>query len=191
MVMDITCCSNCNLYTNQSPLLDKVSSADIMWVGLSAKRVDNVCLDTPLSKNTNSGKLIQKIESGIKGFSFLKSNLVKCLPLDKSNKLRYPTIEEMNSCYRNLLYEVGIVKPKIIFLLGQRVSSYVLKEMNVAHSNVKGSYIYDHYKIRDKNYIPVHHPSYIYIYKKSEMDNYVLKIQKLIQGIMSNKDRLR
>jgi DNA polymerase len=117
---EISKCKKCKLCKNQRPLLDKNNSCDIMWVGLSAKKVEDINKTIPLCNDTNSGKIIEKIENKLNDFRFYKTNLVKCLPLDKNNKLRYPTIEEMNSCIENLLLEINYFKPKIIFVLGKK-----------------------------------------------------------------------
>ena len=99
-------CNSCMLCRNQKPLLDKSGVCDIMWVGLSAKKVENVDTTIPLCNDTNSGKVIELIEESLDGFKFYKTNLVKCLPLDEKNQLRYPTIDEMDSCIKNLLIEI-------------------------------------------------------------------------------------
>ena len=59
-----------------------------MWVGLSAKRVDDLNNSIPLCNDTNSGKIIELIEQKLQDLKFYKTNLVKCLPLDENNKLR-------------------------------------------------------------------------------------------------------
>ena len=51
-------CNKCNLCKNQKPLLDNKTDCDVMWVGLSAKKVSNVIESIPLSNDTNSGKFI-------------------------------------------------------------------------------------------------------------------------------------
>ena len=55
-------CNKCSLCQNQRPLLDKEDRCDVMWVGLSAKRVDDLNNSIPLSNDTNSGKIIELIE---------------------------------------------------------------------------------------------------------------------------------
>ena len=42
MLEEISKCKKCKLCKNQRPLLDKNNSCDIMWVGLSAKKVEDV-----------------------------------------------------------------------------------------------------------------------------------------------------
>lgn len=111
----ISKCNNCNLCLNQPPLLDNLCKSDIIWVGLSAKRIDNLNKSVPLDNDTNTGRIIQQIEKEMPSFTFYKTNLVKCLPLDENQKLRYPNEDEMNKCINNLLCEIEIVKPKKYF----------------------------------------------------------------------------
>lgn len=173
--MDIGKCQNCSLYRNQLPLLDTLREADIMWVGLSAKKVPEGGI--PLSPDTASGKLIREVEAtcGVTGY---KTNLVKCLPL-RDGKLRYPDREEMSRCFPNLLYELSVVSPKIVFLLGTKVAGLVSEKLGLRFEKQAG-YEYKGTEYQGILFVPVHHPSYISVYKKSERDNYVSAISKII-----------
>lgn len=178
--MNIIDCKNCELYKNQKPLLDKTKECDIMWVGLSAKKVDNVDTNIPLSINTNSGYIINKYEENInkyiknKNLKFYKTNLVKCLPLDKKGKSRYPNNNEMKKCIDNLIYEIEILKPKIIFLLGNKVYNFVSKYIESKNTSFK--------RINFKNIYYLEHPSYIYIYKRKELEKYTEKVLNIIKN---------
>ena len=188
-------CKKCSLCINQLPLVDKRVSADIMWVGLSAKKVEDIGTAIPLSNDTNSGKLIDNIESGLGEFRFIKANLVKCLPLDEQLKLRYPTTNEMKACYSNLKQEIIKVKPKVIFLLGMNVSKFILKEIEVAINGLDNKYDYSYFRHNDIYYVPIHHPSYIHIYKRKQIDQYILGVQSIINEVYSinlttKKDRV-
>ena len=168
MLEEISKCKKCKLCKNQRPLLDKNNSCDIMWVGLSAKKVEDINKTIPLCNDTNSGKIIEKIENNLENFKFYKTNLVKCLTTDKNNKLRYPTIEEMNSCIENLLLEINYFNPKIIFVLGKK--TYNLIHKYFVNNNIDTSSIYY-----------IEHPSYIYIYKRKYIDDYIEKIKNICQ----------
>ena len=55
--------------------MDKCTRCQVLWVGLSAKKA--TCDDeTPLSRNTNSGAIIHKIEESLVGVSTYKTYLV-------------------------------------------------------------------------------------------------------------------
>lgn len=169
LINNIIKCNNCNLCNNQLPLLDNIKKCDVMWVGLSAKKVQNINNSIPLENNTNSGKIIEQIELKLPKYSFYKTNLVKCLPLDKNNKLRYPTIDEMNKCIDNLIYEIEAVKPKVIFVLGRKNYNYIYKYFKNNNLNTI-------------NLIYIEHPSYIYIYKKKYIDDYINKVIAIIKN---------
>lgn len=140
-----------------------------MWVGLSAKKVDNISSSVPLENNTKSGKIIEQIEHQIPKHNFYKTNLLKCLPLDKNNKLRYPTINEMDKCISNLIHEIDLIKPKLIFLLGRKTFNYVYKYFK--NNNLDTNNIYY-----------IEHPSYIYVYKKQYINEYISKIVQIIKN---------
>lgn len=168
-------CQNCNLYQNQLPLLDCLKKCDVMWVGLSAKKVTDVKKCIPLENNTNSGKIIEIIEKRMPELIFYKTNLVKCLPLDKNKKLRYPTKEEMDKCVFNLIKEIEIGKPKIIFVLGKKTYDFIQNYMEQNHIYIE-------------NVIYVEHPSYIYVYKRKNVDDYVNKIISICNQYLTIKN---
>lgn len=114
-----------------------------------------------LARNANTGKILETIELELKEYSFYKTNLVKCLPLDSNKKLRYPTKKEIDMCINNLLCEISYFKPRVIFLLGNKVSSYVEKYLK--NNNI----------LINSKIITIYHPSYIWIYKKKELDKYI------------------
>ena len=135
-----------------------------MWVGLSAKKVEDVNKNYPLENNTSSGKIIEEIEKKRDDLTFYKTNLVKCLPLNEEGKLRYPTENEMEMCIKNLLMEIRELKPRVVFLLGNNVSKFVTQycEKNSIKTDVK--------------VFSVEHPSYICVYKRKNKDAYIKKI---------------
>lgn len=164
MIEKIRNCRKCKLYKNQEPLVDKKYECDVMWVGLSAKKVEDVNKNYPLENNTNSGKIIEEIEKKRDDLTFYKTNLVKCLPLNEDGKLRYPTENEMEMCIKNLLMEICELKPRVVFLLGNNVSKFVTQycEKNSIKTDVK--------------VFSVEHPSYICVYKRKNKDAYIKKI---------------
>jgi len=167
---DILKCDKCNLCNNQPPLLDNCKdNADVFWVGLSAKKVKSEMFSYPLASDTNSGKLILEIEKMLPKVIFYKTNIVKCLPLSDNNKLRYPTNSEIYSCIPNLIKEIEVLKPKIIFLLGKLVANSFndyIKRSNLTFNECK--------------ILEIKHPSYICVYKKGELNNYKNEIIEFI-----------
>jgi len=175
-------CANCNLNLNQKPLLDFEQQADVVWVGLSSKKVENIETAIPLQDDTNTGKIIADIEKNCYGVQFYKTNLVKCLPLKDNGKLRYPSNLECFLCYPNLLDEIKKIKPLIIFLLGNKVSNFILTKLEI--KTPKFSYNYEKFHNKGIWYIPIHHPSYIAVYKRKEKEIYIKAIEKIIKQII-------
>lgn len=169
MIKKILVCRKCNLCKNQLPLIDNSLKCDIMMVGLSAKKVNDVNKSIPLQNDTNSGKLIEQIENSIPEYKFYRTNLVKCLPLDNGKKIRYPNIDEMNKCIDNLLLEITYFKPKIIFLLGRKTYGFVKNYINRNKIEIDSAIVY------------IEHPSYIYIYKRKYINDYINKVKSLIK----------
>ena len=185
MLKEILNCKKCKLYSNQKPLLDIEKKSEIMWVGLSAKEVTSD-IEGPLSIKTNSGKILREIEEELKNKLTYKTNLVKCLPLDEENKIRYPTKKEIDCCLEHLLSEIKIISPKIIFLLGEKVYKAVAQKMKIDLKKWdEFKYYYD--KVDGIYYIPIHHPSYIHRTKKKNMKNYVDNVKKLVLDLLSDK----
>lgn len=172
MLKEIINCRNCHLCLNQLPLIDKKEKCDVMWVGLSAKRVENIEFNYPLEEDTNSGKIIKEIEDNLPNINYYKTNLVKCLPIDDNGKIRYPSNEEMNVCINNLIKEIELLNPKIIFLLGNNVSKFI--EGYIKKNNIELNFCFK----------KIAHPSYIYIYKRRNKQDYINNIINDINNIL-------
>ena len=160
-------CNRCNISCNQKPLVENMRKSDIMFVGISAKMKETEG-EIPLSENTNSGKLIKMIEERLleenSNISCYRSNMVKCVPLDEKGKIRYSDSLEIENCIDNLVYELSIVKPKVVVLLGRLVEKYLKKKI------IEQGY----------NTITIYHPSYIHVYRKKEIEKYVEESSKNI-----------
>lgn len=185
MVDSIRNCSKCSLCNYQLPLLDNIDVTkkyQIFWVGLSAKKV-TFQDEKPLSYTTNSGKLICDIEQRCNGILTYKTNLVKCVPLDEQFKLRYPNRKEIDLCIPNLEMEILNLKPKIVFLLGEKVAKSVSKYFQITFESWDG-YKYKYVKHKGIYYIPIHHPSYIFVYKRKEIEDYIVNIENLISELL-------
>ena len=160
-------CNRCSISCNQKPLIDKLRKSDIMFVGMSAKMKETED-EIPLSENTNSGKLIKMIEERLleenSNISCYRSNMVKCVPLNEKGKIRYPDILEIENCIDNLVYELSIVKPKVVVFLGRLVEKHLKKKIDeLGYNN-----------------ITIYHPSYIHVYRKKEIEKYVEESSKNI-----------
>lgn len=182
MIEQISKCQKCGLCCNQRPLLDEEKQCEVFWVGLSAKKV-NSDDEIPLSPETNTGMLIQKIESMLDKVTTYKTNLVKCVPLNEQAKLRYPNKKEIDTCFDNLRTEIQELSPKIVFLLGEKVYSSVGKHFNIEFEKWD-EFDYSYKEYEGTYYVPIHHPSYIYVYKRKKIDQYVESIEKIVNSLL-------
>lgn len=185
-------CRACGLYLNQYPALDKTKSSSVFWVGLSAVKFVETSHKAPLSADTRSGELISKIEAEFNDkVSFYKTNLVKCLPLNiATGKIRYPLKKEMSKCFPNLRSEIDTIKPKLVFLLGKQVSDFVLSEFNIDEVDKKSDFDYVTYESEGVSFIPIHHPSYVLVYRRKFIENYVAGVRKHIDQINLHETQL-
>lgn len=182
MIEQIRKCQKCGLCFNQEPLLDVEKECQIFWVGLSAKKVMSD-IELPLSPETNTGMIIHKIEERCEGVIAYKTNLVKCLPLTKQQKLRYPNKSEIDCCFEHLLSEIHAMSPKIVFLLGEKVYSSVGRHLKIDFKKWN-DFEYTYKTFEKIHYVPIHHPSYVYVYKRERIDDYIKSIGKLISQLL-------
>jgi uracil-DNA glycosylase len=172
-------CKACGLYLNQPPIFDKKVKSSVFWVGLSAVRFNEGEEMLPLSANTASGGLIHRIEQPFKErIVFYKTNLVKCVPL-KEDRIRYPMEHEMEKCFPNFEWELDNLSPTTVFLLGKQVATFVLKKLSNHKAAFNDDFTYTPIRINEINFIPIHHPSYVLVYKRKNLDSYINNIQNI------------
>ena len=78
-------------------------------------------------------------------------------------------------CFKNLLAEIAEVKPKVVALLGEKVCSAVEKKLNIKLKRWCG---FEYFATEHNGiwYLPVQHPSYIYVYKRKEVETKLSRI---------------
>lgn len=162
--------------------MERCASCQVLWVGLSAKKITSDD-ETPLAKETNSGAIIHRIEESLGGVPTYKTNLVKCVPLDDHQKLRYPNSQEIDDCFFNLEKEIGTLAPRIVFLLGEKVYSSVARRYKLSFERFDG-FNYRYVEHDGVYYVPVHHPSYIYVYKRKLIETYIQSVHNIVQMLL-------
>lgn len=182
MLESIKECNKCGLCQNQSPLMDDTNICKVFWVGLSAKKITFES-EKPLSSTTNSGKLICDVEERCAGISTYKTNLVKCVPLDEQMKLRYPNKKEIDICFPNLEGEIKNLRPRIVFLLGDKVAKATSRHLGLVFEPWNG-FNYKYALHEGAYYVPIHHPSYIHVYKRKQIDEYISGVEQLVSTLL-------
>ena len=137
-----------------------MSKKKILLLGLSNK--PNL---GAFDSSTNSGKLIDLIISKCKNYDFTKANLVEFAPLDTNNKLRYPNKKELLDGAKNWSSRISEFDGVVLF--GKKVQDTILNDERF--SSIK--------------YVVSAHPSYIWVYKHKEIENYVNEIASKINTI--------
>lgn len=182
MFESIKKCNKCELCKHQLPLIDDVKACRVFWVGLSAKittRED----ERPLSPTTNSGSLICGVEEKCTGVSMYRTNLVKCAPLDDEGKLRYPNKREIDLCLPHLGFEINQLSPQIVFLLGSKVIDAISRHYSIDFEKWD-AFDYTFQKLNKMYFVPVHHPSYIFVYKRKMVDEYISGLEKVVSQLL-------
>ncbi len=184
MIAGIIHCKRCPLSLYQKPILDLRRNAEVIWLGISSKIVTDK-FNKPLDPHTMSGRLIEKIEKQLPSINFYSSNLVKCAPINDHGKLRYPSKDEIRSCSHNLNTELVELQPKIVVMLGEKVSRVVLKniKINIERQN---AFIQSVSKVGDIIYVAATHPSYINVYKRHLTDQYINVIKTTLYNLLFN-----
>lgn len=87
---------------------------------------------------------------------------------------------------RGTLWIIEKLYNAIVFLLGKQVASFVFKKYANKEVNFDKDFRYKGIKKDNILYVPIHHPSYILVYKRKQLDNYVTNIRKLCNQKFSN-----
>ncbi len=155
----------------------------VMWVGISDKPSTE-----PLATSTATGKVVDEIERELTGLSFHRTNLVKFAPLDKTGRLRYPTREEMAQGTDSLLEEVEELQPRVVVTLGAAVSKVVIERVSQESrfTGLGNSFSYAPRSTSRFCVLPVHHPSFVLVYRRKKLQSYIAAICKWIMEIIAH-----
>jgi len=186
MLEAIKDCSACRLCDNQRPLVDETCNPKVFWVGLSAKKIKSAD-ERPLSSITNSGRVIACVEEQVAEVSMYKTNLVKCLPLDERGKLRYPNKDEIRKCISNLDLEIALLSPSIVVLLGNKVIEAVGQYYEIPF-DVWTDFDFKPKLHNNMYFVPVQHPSYVYVYKRRMLDDYIAALEAVIRRLTKKEE---
>lgn len=155
----------------------------VYFVGLSAKpRCEH------LDPETRTGSIIEQIIQDLPTIKAIKTNLVKTPPMDSTGKLRYPNLNEMQSGWNQLRYEMNLKYPDVIVTLGQQVSLYLRSQMGVqpAKQQLPSDFSYGSYLSRYRyKIISIHHPSFIYVYRRKEIEYYIESVVLSISALVA------
>lgn len=153
----------------------------VYFIGLSAKPTCE-----HLAPETRTGYIIEQIIHHLPSINTVKTNLVKTPPIDREGNLRYPNLREMMLGWNELQGEMNQTFPNLLVTLGQQVSSFLRSQMGVqpAKPQFPIDFSYESCLSQSKFYIlSVHHPSFIYVYRRRHIANYVENVVLSISSL--------
>jgi len=143
----------------------------VYFIGLSVKPMCD-----HLAPETRTGNIIEHIINKLPSVKTIKTNLVKIAPIDQEGNLRYPNTTEMQLGWYELKNEINRTDPDLLVALGQQVSLFLRLQMGVqpAKPQLPPDFSYEMYLSQCQSKIlSIHHPSFIYVYRRKEIENYV------------------
>lgn len=133
----------------------------VCFVGIT----DKIGLE-PFDCSTKSGMIIVQIME-LLDYECEKINYVSYPPLNEKGRLRYPTKKEMQEAFPGFQESILKMKPDLLVVCGKMVAG-VLKQ---------------HSFFQDKILV-IYHPSYIYVYQRNKIEQYILETVQKIKEIM-------
>jgi DNA polymerase len=119
------------------------------------------------------------VASRVDTFEHVRTNLVATAPLAENGKLRYPTASEMRDGLTGLISEIRSLRPTVVLLLGNKVAGVVLAHHRLEHQRFRG-FDYRLYPAAPSIFVPIHHPSYIAVYKRRQTQEFAIGVRSAI-----------
>ncbi len=151
----------------------------VVCVGLSAK----LSMEH-LDSRTLTGKAIDKMEAEADAGRWHRTNLVKFAPCSPAGKLRYPTDAEMLMCAGLLRAELTAVSPVLVVTLGAITSSFLEKHLWSRHDIESPDSRTTAGEQHTPVLMPVKHPSYVSVYRRSTLDEYIADVADGVASIL-------
>ena len=150
---DIGDCTRCPLFAGRTQIVHTTGNfnADLMFIG-EAPGADEDAQGFPFVGR--AGQLLTKIIEGIgyKREDVAIGNINRCRPPGN----RAPTLEEAHTCRPFLLREIGVIRPKVIVVLGN-TALHNLLDTKVGITKMRGKF-QDYFGVK---VMPTFHPAYL------------------------------
>jgi len=150
----ITKCLKCDLVLTRRNIVNGYGNKDatVMVIGDSPSYRDET-KELPFMGKHGMILMEHLNNIGLTRESMYMTNLIKCrVPSGE------PTLLEIHRCSKYLIQELLEVKPIILITLGNLVTRFIFRNMNLRISNVRGK-VYSNTQC--KHIIPTYHPAYI------------------------------
>ncbi|MAE61927.1 MAG: uracil-DNA glycosylase [Planctomycetaceae bacterium] len=147
-------CTHCHLHESRTNTVfgEGADNADLMFVG-EGPGVDEDAKGRPFVGR--AGQLLDKqiAAMGLTREQVYIANTVKCRPPGN----RVPTPDEADHCRGYLDQQIQIIAPKVIVCLGATAAKYLLNDMKLAITRVRGQWR----TYRGIDLMPTFHPAYL------------------------------
>jgi DNA polymerase len=156
----------------------------VYFVGLSSKPNCE-----PLSEKTKTGQIIKGIEILLPEANIIKINLVSTPPLDENGKLRYPSKNEMEVGWMEIKDQFTQCGNYLMVLLGQQVSGFLRAKVGVEPLKPKlpSDFSSELYLAQaSSQLLSVHHPSFVYVYRRQQIQRYISSVAYSILYLLGN-----
>jgi len=94
----------------------------------------------------------------------------------------------MERCYANFEDELAAMKPKLVFLLGKQVASFIYDKVGGGLVELSDDFHFSSFSYEGTTFVPVHHPSFILVYKRKFITEYTEGIQQYISKSKPKKN---
>lgn len=154
----------------------------VYFVGLSAKPNCG-----HLAPETRTGCIVERIIQHLPSVKVVRTNLVRIPPVDRAGNLRYPSLTEMQTGWNELLHETDRTFPSLLVTLGQQVSFFMRSRMGVQPPKpvLPPDFSHEAYLAQSQsNILSVHHPSFVYVYRRRDIESYVDSVAVSISALV-------
>lgn len=154
----------------------------VYFVGLSAKPDCE-----HLAPETKTGSIIERIIHHLPLIRAVRTNLVKTPPIDRQGKLRYPNPVEMQLGWTELQEEMRRTSPSLLVTLGRQTSFFLRSQVGAqpAKPELPPDFSYESCLAQAQfSILSIHHPSFVYVYRRRDIDSYVDKVVVSIRSLV-------
>lgn len=171
-------CKKCNLHISRKNTVFGEGNLDscIMFIGEAPGKNEDLSGRPFVGR---AGKIFDNLLNsiGLRRNDVYISNIIKCRPPKNRNPLKI----EIQMCHKYIDMQMGIIRPKVIVLLGRYAISYIFNKFDLKIDNIyriHGKIFYTDSSFGRIKIIPIYHPAAA-IYNK-KVKNLLAKDFKII-----------
>ena len=180
---ELPSCTKCELYKNRRRVVCGSGSmtAQVMFVGEAPGFTED---ERGKPFVGQAGRLLRRqwipvLGIGVKDVYI--TNIVKCLPPVKNNRVGKPTEEEQNVCSVWLEKEIAMVKPKIVVAVGGFALKMLSREMSIMKTHGETFEVITPHNVHENiTGFALIHPAYTLRNPEFQVDEALISLKKLL-----------